>query len=1536
MSYGLKYNCNFASKVFHKEYEIRVFKKDYTGTILKRGITTDGATLSKDSANWIKGTSLKFTMRPKIEGELKELYTENRNEFKVQLLLDGTIIWQGFILSEQYQEEYTYKAPVTITASDGIGLLKDIEFHSGSSFQNQLATIQDCLKNTGLDLPFSIAVDLTEENFDATKAPLIECYDNPKVRENAKLDCYKVLEDILCRYDAELTQLDSKWHIIRSCDKLADRKIYSPQGQYIKTEKAKKILKITTLGMGDLHCIGTLDMSMTKAMKSAKIEEDLAMNDSLLPPMIANDGEYAKGWYYSTGAKYKPTDDGYFKIMFNTEDALKTYIKTTIPIKATTSNLLFTFKFGLIGVSVSKVIVEFIYRFSNGNKKWLTKRGWENSRAFIESEDFQSSPEASITFYDMKILANNMDQDGSIEVRFYGGKGKLIIIPGVHDYHGLNVVWAVFKEVYVTIIRDNKRFPSGYTYHFTVNENATGQERTSKYLTGDAPDVPNVPVIYQGYTSNKNGVPTKAWIDPKLPNKYPLSEILGKMITSRNRKAKITLKGDIRGNDFSYSRIIQHQQTLFEVASVSLSLYNDMASVKLIELLPFENRSLDFIRSETKESTSSNQNNNRGRNDGFNNGVLPKLPFEIDKDNYIVTSKGKTKAVFADDAHSLDGNEIDYFATDAALKNHANSNTIHTSADEKQKWNKAHSWIEQNTSNDKAKKAELSDNSLKFDGKTPNQFIRKDVNQEVHAQTEWKDLLTALNGFKAGANGHTYVSCLNDVIQLLRPLISSSFTSGFAGEGIKIDFTNSSMELDNLLVRKSTTMHEILIQKLRAIEGMLIITPASMKVSDVTEGFFYWKCSFDNNKGQIANPFVVNDLVRLQTFGTSARYLWAKVTSIGSNYIHLSKTNQDGQSAPQVGDDLVLLGNSTIVERQNAIILSSAGNANPVIDIYSGIDQFSLDGKLQQRMGNLKGILDPHFGPLQGYGLFGKNVYLKGRFSLNNGDDVGTVLSSKASSSELTTEVGKINTKINQVKLTLESSITQTNNRIALKVSKTYVDGQINDIQNVGINLVTNSQYGKWTDEYGFCIRSFKAEAGQHYTLSFEGKIDQTAKDNGKVLRAYIYDNNDWGWAIYTNINTLEQTKASCTIMSRITGDLYITFYLYPRGGTTKGKVYLERFKVEKGKKATDWTPALSDQVYTKTIISEINQSAEEIKISASKIQIDGSTTFAPGYNPTDKIGLNKLDRTIIDGGKIKTDLIKTREITALGKIVAGSFYLGNNKFIVDNDGNLTSTSGTIGGWKISNRTLQTANWDDPYNPSHVWTDFGGRVLLDALGGFIKMKGSTEQTRNQITQLSYQGILANFAGYNCISTATGLDYKAAVVGIGNNNYPRKKLNNFDYKKIIGVYGRGENTGTAPGYGGFFEGGGAYCSRVIHGSIVAKNINGIDSNGWLTKDWVTIDITDVGYLSLGATQNFGNIRLTGGVHGQQLTIFNKNKYKPIYIKNNAMLGKATQQISGGVSITFIYDNTPTHPTQSYGSGQDGVWVPIAGYSPNDWS
>lgn len=216
----------------------------------------------------------------------------------------------------------------------------------------------------------------------------------------------------------------------------------------------------------------------------------------------------------------------------------------------------------------------------------------------------------------------------------------------------------------------------------------------------------------------------------------------------------------------------------------------------------------------------------------------------------------------------------------------------------------------------------------------------------------------------------------SDGIATLKEVVSAAFRSGVLGSGFKLGDYNgggdSYLEVDHLLVRKAAEFVKLVIRELQSVGGEIVLSPASMKISKVdflekgtllpeygTAPLRYdvYRCSFLTKRGdeEITNPFAVNDLVRCQTFnikeGTTAnaknKYYWRRVTAVGTDYIDilaLSGGNY-GDSQPEVGDELVQMGNTTDVARQSVLYLSAYGSDSPSIKLYKGVNDYTLDGK---------------------------------------------------------------------------------------------------------------------------------------------------------------------------------------------------------------------------------------------------------------------------------------------------------------------------------------------------------------------------------------------------------------------------------------------------------------------------------------------------------------------------------------------------------------------------------------------------------------
>lgn len=214
-------------------------------------------------------------------------------------------------------------------------------------------------------------------------------------------------------------------------------------------------------------------------------------------------------------------------------------------------------------------------------------------------------------------------------------------------------------------------------------------------------------------------------------------------------------------------------------------------------------------------------------------------------------------------------------------------------------------------------------------------FLRKD--KEDVAQ----ELITFLKGL------------VSDLIQ------SSDFSQGELGSGfvLRNDKENGSyMEIDRLLVRRVAYFVELIIKSLKHVGGSIVLTPASMQVCKVDEYDAYYRCYFESERDgrPINQEFVVGDQARCQTFNinelhaanVSNKFYWRLVIGVGDDYIDLSKSDcAAGSMEPEVGEDIVQLGNRDDATRQNAIILSAYGDDAPSFKQYAGINSYSLSGK---------------------------------------------------------------------------------------------------------------------------------------------------------------------------------------------------------------------------------------------------------------------------------------------------------------------------------------------------------------------------------------------------------------------------------------------------------------------------------------------------------------------------------------------------------------------------------------------------------------
>ena len=282
---------------------------------------------------------------------------------------------------------------------------------------------------------------------------------------------------------------------------------------------------------------------------------------------------------------------------------------------------------------------------------------------------------------------------------------------------------------------------------------------------------------------------------------------------------------------------------------------------------------------------------------------------------------------------------------------------------------------------------EISDALAKNAENTDKRYLRKDVADSAEEDITFKKNIDVKGLAKTLNLSVEELSTLAKAI--VTEIGSSSFVPGFDGEGFKIWQTLAGKwngELDTLTIRETMTVFELLIEKIRALKGALVVSQGNGKAKSITTRGTDYVIEIEDDIS-----FVPDDFVRFQMFsGKQMRFYWVKVKAVEDNSIVVPVSEFNGV-IPSIGDDLVQMGNETNALRQALLYISASEDGKPRFDVLSGVNSKSLAGCLKVRVGCLDGIDDPDF-PADyqpsGYGLYGFNVFLKGVFVLRNGKTV--------------------------------------------------------------------------------------------------------------------------------------------------------------------------------------------------------------------------------------------------------------------------------------------------------------------------------------------------------------------------------------------------------------------------------------------------------------------------------------------------------------------------------------------------------------------
>lgn len=442
---------------------------------------------------------------------------------------------------------------------------------------------------------------------------------------------------------------------------------------------------------------------------------------------------------------------------------------------------------------------------------------------------------------------------------------------------------------------------------------------------------------------------------------------------------------------------------------------------------------------------------------------------------------------------------------------------------------------------------------------------------------------------------------------IVKDYISSErFIPGLMGEGMKLYKAINgdwNLEIDNAVVRKAMTIFELIISKVRAVNGGLVISSANGRVKSVSETSgdpAYYVLGIEGDM-----MFVTDDLVRCQVYTSGhVKYYWVPVASVNDDSILILKSVFPNGTTPAVGDDLVQMGNLTNPNRQGILYLTASEDGKPRISVLDGVNSTSLAGKSKVILGCLDGMTDTDF-PADfqpsGHGLYAINCFLKGIFILRNGKSIEQEFSNIAT--ELAAIPGKIELS---VKTKVENLGIGANNLYS------YTSSTLN-------TLYPSPTIERQMSLHGFYLVGSQGSGGAmripniippipgKYTVSGWIKGSQNTPvgftidvcDSENVIVKSTAD-NQWSYFKHT-FNVTKNTEEQKDVYNFV--DIERIDWAY---------IWVKDFKVEAGEIATAWSPNFQDAVYKGAEYTNSQISVVEGKITSTveKINtVDGRVT---------------------------------------------------------------------------------------------------------------------------------------------------------------------------------------------------------------------------------------------------------------------------------------------------------------------------------------
>lgn len=522
-----------------------------------------------------------------------------------------------------------------------------------------------------------------------------------------------------------------------------------------------------------------------------------------------------------------------------------------------------------------------------------------------------------------------------------------------------------------------------------------------------------------------------------------------------------------------------------------------------------------------------------------------------------------------------------------------------------------------------------------------------------------------------------------------------NFASGFSGYGWRID-EDGSATFENLTVRKEMKVYELTVEKIRGGNGSYWFSDGTEDVINVEENAGLYTVTLDTDQGRKPMMFRDNDIVRCQNWtGKDIKYYSALVSNVtdttfqlqilegggvpavgdaivrignttdkdrqGAIYITSNDDNApyidvlDGIDSPSFRDKIkVRLGRLDGITDEQFGVLQGYGMFSQNVYLKgkfwvtggNAATQDYTDGKVNALRNSLGGLAyedaveAAKLGSTIIQGGYIKNDLLDAAAIVVRGGGATVTQLSVSQAAAIQQASTDATSKANSAQQQAESYSRQLVNSVSVGAINILTSSNFNTSPLAWSNTSIQVQTGttpnylivqKGTASYGFIlVIEGDIIANHEYTLSFDwGGANTDVLDYIHILGSPtnlktanltglpVNAGTGWTWTRQSLTFSVPETRTSPRILI----------------ATNTGTFFrIKAVKLEKGNKATDWSPSIAD---TNTAISNAQTAA-----TAAQTAYNNLTSQLKGMAYKDVVQLADLGTTVISGGKIVTTLL--------------------------------------------------------------------------------------------------------------------------------------------------------------------------------------------------------------------------------------------------------------------------------------------------------